>query len=87
MQVQNGYLKVRASSSSPVHISRREAMTVAGGAGLAGLLLLVPVGSAEARNTKPETRKKIREEIEKLKEAAVKAPEVIKQSVTKVAEK
>lgn len=62
-------------------------MTVAGAAGLAGLLLLVPVGSAEARNTKPEARKKIREELDKLKEAAEKTPEVIKKNVAKVVKK
>lgn len=84
--MQNGGLKVRASLSEE-HISRREAMTVAAAGGLAGLLLLVPVGSAEARTTKPETRKKIREEIEKIKEAAAKAPEAIKAEVAKVAKK
>ena len=79
MQKQNGSLEVSASSEE--RCSRREVMAVVGGAGLAGLLFLLPVGSAEAARAKPETRKKIREGLEKIKEEAVKITEDAKKSV------
>ncbi|KAG0613498.1 hypothetical protein M758_6G107800 [Ceratodon purpureus] len=76
---QNGSLKVSASSEE--RCSRRDAMAVVGGAGLAGLLFLLPAGSAEAARAKPETRRKIREELDKIKEEAVKLTEEGKKSV------
>lgn len=74
---------MKVTASAEERCSRREAMTVAGGAGLAGLgLLLLPVGSAEAaQRGKPGVRRRIREELEKLKEEAVKSTEEVKQSV------
>jgi hypothetical protein len=76
---------VKVSASAEERCSRREAMAVVGGAGLAGLLFLLPAGSAEAISglprSKPESRKKIREEIDKVREEAVKLTEGVKKNV------
>lgn len=53
----------------------------------AGLLLLLPVRSAEARTVNPGVRRKLREELDKLKEEAFQNVEETKAKVQEVANK
>ena len=87
--VQNGKLVVRAaaSSSGAEDCSRRTAMLTGVSGIAAGLLLLLPVRSAEARTVNPGVRRKLREELDKLKEEAFQNVEETKAKVQEVANK
>lgn len=87
--MQNGKLVVRAaaSPSEAEDCSRRTAMLTGASGIAAGLLLLLPVHSAEARTVNPGVRRKLREELDKLKEEAIQSVEGTKAKVQEVANK
>ena len=87
--VQNGKLVVRAAASpSEAEDCSRRTVMLTGASGIAaGLLLLLPVHSAEARTVNPGVRRKLREELDKLKEEAIQSVEGTKAKVQEVANK
>jgi len=80
-------VRAAASSSEAEDCSRRTVMLTGASGIAAGLLLLLPVHSAKARTVNPGVRRKLREELDKLKEEAVQNIEGTKAKVQEVANK
>lgn len=80
---------MRAAESPPEaeDCSRRTAMLTGVSGIAAGLLLLLPARSAEARIVNPGVRQKLREELDKLKEEATQTVQGTKAKVQEVANK